>query len=147
MLTEQQKTAILQAALTAFRLQRGITFNVADFDLIIDKPAQNSFCSFYVVSKRTDDHLRLKLYVNNFSKFTNVESFRLIQEQNYSSGANDEVQLANMTLDVTEFRSFQQYLLSDQFRQDVITATDRIQLEDGTGFVLTESTAQVNLEH
>jgi hypothetical protein len=147
MLTTRQRSTLLSAALTSFRAQKAVVLNEADFDVIIDKPNSGSFCSIYLVTNRTDDHLRIKLYVTNFSMFTNVEQFRLSQEENYAPGAYDEVEVANITLDKIEFRSFYQYLISPQFQQDIITATDRIQLEDGMGFVIGETSESVTQEH
>lgn len=147
MLTERQKSALLSAVLTSFKAQKGITFNEADFDIIVDKPNAGNFCSIYLVTNRTDDHFRIKLYVTNFSMFTNVENFRLAQEENYAPGAYDEVEVANVTLDKIEFRSFYQYLISSQFQQDIVNATDRIQLEDGSGYVLGEVSGMVLQEH
>ena len=147
MLTEIQKQTIITMALTAFKAQKGIILNPADFELYIDKPNTTSLCSLYLNTKRTDDHFRIKLYVTEFVIFSNVENFRLTQEQNYSTGYNDEVHVANIKLDKSEFRSFQQYLLSNQFIQDTITSTDRIMSEDGSGYVLAESNGYILAEH
>lgn len=147
MLTERQSTVLLELVLTAFKSQRGVTLQPADFDIIIDKPNNNSLCTLYLVTKRRDDHLRIKLYVTNFGLFTNVEAFHLLQEENYGPGANDEVEVANVTLDKIEFSSFYRYLLSPQFAQDIIAATDKVQMEDGSGFVLSETNDNVIQEH
>jgi hypothetical protein len=139
MITDQQKLSIVTTALFSFRMQYGIDFNPADFDIIIDKPNISSLCSMYIVSKRTDDNFKIKLYVKGISNYTSVTNYRLIQEENYSTGLDDEVQLAEITLDKTEFRSFYSYLLSAQFVADVIQSTNFIISEDGLGKILLES--------
>ena len=147
MLTEIQKSSLIREALMTFKLQRGLSFNVNDFDLNIDKPNERSLCSIYIYSKRADDNFKIKLYVTGFSVFTSIENYVLTQEQGYSPGLNDEIQVANCTLNKQEYRTFELYLYSSQFTTDVISATDRIQLEDGSGYFLMENTGYLLQEH
>jgi hypothetical protein len=139
MLTELQKSLLLGEVINAFRMQYSITFTPSDFIIIIDKPNATSLASLYLISSRTDDHFRIKLYVTAFNTFTTIGSYQLTQEANYAAGPEDEIYMSNIVLDRVAFRSFYQYLLSDQYRQDIILATDRIQLEDGSGFILNET--------
>jgi hypothetical protein len=139
MITEAQKLSLITAALLTFKIQKGLNFNPVNFDMYIDKPNNNSLCSIYIHSKRQDDSFRLKLYVTNFSTFTNIDGYFFTQEENYSTGNNDEIHVSNCTLSKTEFRSFEMYLYSQQFQQDILLASDNIQKEDNTGFFLLEN--------
>jgi hypothetical protein len=139
MLTEIQKNIILKDAFFAFKNQYGITFNPVDFDLRVDKPAQGGLCSIYIYSKRQDDNFKIKLYITNFSSFTSVGQFVLTQEQNYSTGSNDEVQLANCVLSKLDFKTFEIYLYSNDFLNEVVNEVDKIKLEDNSGFFLLEN--------
>lgn len=143
MLTDLQKSLILSSALLTFKVQNGISLNEADFDIIIDKPSTTSLCSLHLVSKRTDDHLRIKLYVKDFGSFTSLSNLVLMQEEGYTAGPNDEVHVGSITLDRVAFRSFYQYLISPQYQSDIVLATDRIMLEDGTGFLLSETNGYI----
>lgn len=139
MITEAQKLSLITAALMTFKMQKGLSFNPANFDLYVDKPNNSSLCSIYIYSKRQDDNFKLKLYVTSFSVFTNIENFFFTQEENYSTGLNDEIHVSNCTLSKSEFRSFEMYLYSRQFQDDIITATDNIKKEDNSGFFLLEN--------
>jgi hypothetical protein len=147
MLTDIQKTSLLREVLLNFKLQKGLNFNAADFDLHVDKPNQFSLCSIYIYSKRADDNFKIKLYVTGFNNFTSVQNFVLTQEQGYSTGLNDEIHVANCLLNRTEYRSFELYLYSAQFLTDIVNATDRIRLEDGSGYILMENSGYLNLEN
>lgn len=148
MLTEVQKSSLLRDVLYTFKLQNGLNFNPNDFDVYIDKPNEVSLCSIYIYSKRQDDNFKIKLYITGFSVFTTVDRFVLTQEQNYSTGLNDEIQVANCSLSKAEFRTFEMYLYSAQFMNDIVIATDRIQEEDGSGFFLLEDgTGNLIAEH
>lgn len=148
MLTEVQKSSLLRDVLYTFKLQNGLNFNPNDFDLYIDKPNENSLCSIYIFSKRQDDNFRIKLYVTGFSTFTTVDRFVLTQEQNYSTGANDEIQVSNCSLSKAEFRTFEMYLYSADFMNDIVNATDRFQSEDSSGFfILEDGSGNLIAEH
>jgi hypothetical protein len=139
MLTDAQKLLIITLALQSFKNQKGLTFNPSEFELIVGSPNNVSLCSIYIVSKRTNDNFRIKLYIKEFGIFSNVDNFVLTQEENYGPGHNDEVHLANCTLDKKEFVGFYRYLTSQQFITDVMTATHRIVLEDNSGFIALET--------
>jgi len=138
MLTGEQTKEILTQVFNSFRLQKGLEFNPDDFDIIVDKPNFTSMCSLRINSKRKDDQFRIKLYVKNFTNYTSLTSFILLQEQSYATGGNDEVFVADCSLNKNTFASFYRYLLSPQFYQDIAQSTDNILLEDGSGSLLNE---------
>lgn len=139
MLTELQKLELIKLALETFKQQRNISFNPTDFDLYIDKPSESTMCSIYIFSKRADDNFRIKLYVVDFNMFTTIGNYTFTQEQNFSTGSNDEIHIANCTMDKNMFKSFRSYLMSPQFTTDVVTATHRFIREDGSGFIQREN--------
>ena len=147
MLTASKKLRIIELALEQFWLQKGILFAAADFDLIVDKPSHDTLCSIYINSITRADDFTIKLYVKGFAPYTKFSHFTFIQDQEFAGGLNDEVQLAEVYLDRIEFAMFQRFLVSDQFKTDIVEATDFLLLEDDSGSLIGESsTAKILLE-
>ena len=131
---EHEKLAFITLVLEAFKFQKGIEFDPSQFELAFTKPNTESYCGIYVTSKRADDHFRIKLYVKTFGNFDVVDNFYLTQEQNYGSGPDDEIHIANCSLSKASYPELYRYVLSPAFTTDVITATHRISTGDG-GFI------------
>lgn len=145
MLTDVQKSSILKDALAAFKAQKGLNFNFQDFDIKIGKPNNSSMCSLNITSNRRDDNFKIKLYVKGFNNFSSIGSYYLTQEENYSNGLNDEVFIADCTLDKVEYRAFYGYLLSPKFTADVVNNSNKLMKEDG-GHLLLENGFKILME-
>jgi len=145
MLTQAQKTELLNMALSSLRFSKGIVANINDFEILIEKPNATSLCSLYLYTKRQDDNLRLRLYVKEFSRFTSVDPFILTQMENYGPGKEDEIYVADCRLDNIVFSSFSKYILSTTFRDQVINATNRLILDNETGYLLTDDDCYITL--
>lgn len=136
--TDIEKRKLLEVALEAFRIQRKMKFNPEDFDISIEKPDWRSKVALVLYTKRQDDHFRIKLYVTGFSNYTFIDRYKLMSEQNFPPGPQDEVQVAYAVLDKNGFKGLAKYLYSNQFKEEVLNASFKLLLEEGDGFVLTE---------
>lgn len=121
MFSQQQKTTIIQMALTYFHLQKDRQFLVDDFELFIGRPAHGSLGSILILNKPGKGTIKLKLHVMGFHKYSWIRAYGLMQEQNYPTGAGDEFQVADCYLEEFSFKTFYRYLLSPKFIQEVIT--------------------------
>lgn len=145
--TPDQKSILITTALAVFAAQRGINLDPNGFDLYVDKPNEYSLCSIVIYSLRTDDRFKMKLYVRSFEPAIVIEPFKLLQEQNFATGNNDEIFVSNTKLPRELFSTFYRYLVSDNFREDVIDATDFIVLEGEEGSLLLEDDGHLLLEY
>lgn len=137
MLTDSQKVSVLTAAVNSFNRQKGTALLPSDFQVVLEAPNFNSLCSLIIQSTRTDDNMRMKLYVN-FSTFTDVGAFTFLQEQNYGPGPEDEVWVADCKLEKREFSSVYAFVISPSFVTQ-LTSTNHPLLESGEGRILLES--------
>ncbi len=145
MLTQQQQDTLLKEVLAAFKSQKGISFDYNEFQISVGKPNDRSMCSLNITSDRRDDNFRIKLYIIDFKNFTTIGNFVFTQEENYSTGLNDEVFICDCSLDKNEYRGFYFYLLSPKFTSDVMTAVNNLGMED-SGCILLENGSKILME-
>lgn len=138
MLDSTQKQTVIQLALEAIRLQKGLVFAHTDFDLYLDKPNTSSIASIYIFSKITNDNFKIRLYLTEFSNYSGVGTIIGTVEENYSHGLNGNIYIAECKLERESFRSFYHYLKSPEYLADIVTPLNKILLEDGTGAMLVE---------
>jgi len=131
--TPNQDFLIKTLALESYQRSFGAHgFTANAFSTQIDKPNHASVCSFYIISNRTDDKFRLKLYITELKTRTEVGPFRLMVEENYGSGnLDDEIFVAEAKLDKESFNNLYRYLSSDDFKNNVLRPDDHIASEDG----------------
>lgn len=146
MFSSQQKIAIIQMALTYFRLQKDRHLSVDDFELFIGHPSHGSLCSLLILSKPGVSTIKLKLHFIGLYKYSWIRNYGLMQEQNYPTGAGDEFQVADCYLDEHLFRNFHRYVLSPKFISEV-TSERFIAQEETDDLITFENDTLILLEN
>jgi hypothetical protein len=137
MLTTQEATALITETIFSIHQTLGHhhRFKPEEFEVKIDKPGIDGVCSFYIYTVKRSENLRVKLYVTRFSDYTVIGALKLLTEQNFSEGERHDLYITDCTLDINVFSKFFNYSKSKDFKDTVITATDYIMLEDGSGYL------------
>ena len=102
--------------LDAFNRQQQTSLTVDNTTFLPQTPLGSEVARFVVVTKNTEDELRLLVQVQPFANFSDVSRFVMKVLPNYSAGSgNDEIWVASVVLSRSDYREFQRYLHSREF--------------------------------
>ena len=136
MLSDVQKTDIINRALAAFQKQYGVKREASDMSINIDKPNVKALCSIFITSN--SDEFRIKLNLVAMDATTSITAYRDSQLQGYGPGSEDEVVVASLTLSRKDFGSFYTYLKSPMFLDEVVNDEDWVMDEDNVKVISEE---------
>src|SRR5574343_91610 len=145
MLTSEQKSLLIGAALDAFKYQKGIKLQATDFEVKIGEGNDKSLCGILIYTKTTTDNFRMKFYYTGLGGMTACGVLTLTQTQNYATGTGDEMFVADIVLDREKFRTLDAYIRSNDFLEDKEESKGYLRLKDGTGSFVLRNGSRIKL--
>jgi hypothetical protein len=136
MLTEKQKSLILDIAISSMKYQKNVNLKKEDLDVTVREGNEKAACSLLIFSKSARDQFRMKLYVTGLSSQTNTGVLAFTQSENFSTGLSDEMFVTDVVLERDVFHKFYSHATSPQFAIDSQKEVGMLKQTDGGGFIL-----------
>lgn len=135
--SEKFKEDFFPVIAEAFNEQRATRLDPNGFILMMTVPvSKKDNAGFVMVTKRTDDFLRLRLRFDKYADYTAVGEFKMKHEMNFASSLFEIFWETEMILDRSKFQEIGQAIRSELY-QAWLKADHIIRLENG-GKLMTE---------